>query len=180
MKKFLIVAGVVVVLAVLGIGYAFAQSPTPGDPTAPAGPGQRGWGGMGMMGQAYNGDYGPLHTYMFDAMADAFGLTPEDLQARHDAGDTMWTIAQELGITEERFLELMTQARTTALENAVADGVITQEQADWMLQRMTQMHANGFGPGSGGCMGGGRAGMQGPGRGGGRMPWNGQPVRPTY
>ena len=49
----------------------------------------------------------------------------------------------------------MTQVHTTALAQAVADGVITQEQADAMLAHMTQMLQSrldgdyeGYGPGN--------------------------------
>lgn len=185
MKKFLIVGAILlaVVVTLGAAGLAYAQSQTPGDtPTAPVGPGMMGRGGMmghgGMMGRgagATEGAYGPLHTYMQAAFAEALGLTPEELQERHDAGETMWDIAlaQNPDLTQEAFAEMMTAARTEALNAAVADGAITQEQADWMIERMNSMHANGFGPGSGQCQGG--AGMRGPhggGMGGGR--WNRQ------
>ena len=43
----------------------------------------------------------------------------------------------------------MSTARTNAANQAVADGVITQAQADFMLQHMDSMMDNGFGPGFG-------------------------------
>ena len=140
-----------------------------------------GYGGMmgggngygGMMGGGYGrhgnggmmGGYGPaammggqagwMQDYIFPAMADAFGLTVEELQASFDAGQTPWDIAQEQGLTEEEFGALMTQVHTSALAQAVADGVITQEQADAMLAHMTQMLQSrldgdyeGYGPGN--------------------------------
>lgn len=185
MKKLLFAGMLIVLLAVAVVGYAFAQAPEPVTPNTPygGGYGRMGGGMMGWRGQVQDGEYGPLHTYMFDAMAQAFGLTAEELQARHDAGETMWDIAQAQGLTEEQFAEAMLQARTAALEQAVADGAITQEQADWMLSRMNQMHANGFGPGSNGCTGAGpaaRGGMMGGGFGrGGGMRWNTQPSSPV-
>lgn len=179
MKKFMI-AGVValVVIASLGVaGYAYAQTQTP-LPTTPYGPGMMGGrggmmgqhGGMmggrgGMMGGQWDGEYGPLHEYMFPAIAEAFDLTPEELQARLDKGDTCWTIAQEKGLTEEQFFTLMKETRTQALQQAVEAGAITQEQADWMLQRMEQM--GGFGS----CHGGVGGARRGPGR------WNAQPTQ---
>jgi len=100
-------------------------------------------------------EYGPLHDYMFNAFAQALGITPEELETRRQAGDTLWVIAQEKGLTAEQFQEVMTTARTNAANQAVADGVITQEQADFMLQRMGRMMGNraapGFGSGNGGC-----------------------------
>ena len=60
-------------------------------------------------------------------------------------------------MTTEQFQELMTTARTEAINQAVADGVITQAQGDYMLERMETMMGNGagfgFGMGNGGCRG---------------------------
>ncbi len=186
MKKGLLFVGILAVaIAALGLaGFAYAQAPTPQPPTG-FGPGMMGGrggmmgGGGGMMGgygSQSTGSYGPLHTYMIAAMAEAFGMTPEELQSLHDEGKTGWDIAQEQGLTQEEFIALMTEARTQAVQQAVADGVITQEQADWMLSRMQNM--GGYGAGTGTCpgMGGGFGGGRG-GRGGGR--WNNQPAQPS-
>jgi hypothetical protein len=72
----------------------------------------------------------------------------------------MWTVAEAQGTTLEDFQALMVEIRGTAVEQAVAAGTLTQEQADWMAQRSEQMQANGFGPGTGTCtgMGGQRGG----------------------
>jgi hypothetical protein len=128
--------------------------------------GGQGYGGMhggqgrgGMMGgQAGNGQAGNglLQPYMQAAVAAELGLTVEAYQARLDAGDTAWTIAQEQGLTTEQFTELMTRARTTALAAAVEAGVITQAQADWMSQRTQQGgrgngNGRGYGAGAGSC-----------------------------
>jgi len=99
-------------------------------------------------------EYGPLHGYMLDAFAQALGITPVELETRRQAGDTLWVIAQEKGLTAEQFQEMITTARTNAANQAVADGVITQEQADFMLQRMGRMMGNGAGPGFGSGNGG--------------------------
>lgn len=182
MKKIMIIAGVllaaVVALGAVGLANAQSQTPQPGSPVAPnsAATGVVGgpMGGMrGFRGQATsNGEYGPLHTYMIDALAQAFNLTPEQLEAIHDSGSTLWAYEQEQGMSAEQFQELMSQARSTALEQAVAAGAISQAQADWMLSRWSNMWAQGYGPGSANCDGtghgraslgsaGGRAGMGG-------------------
>jgi hypothetical protein len=171
MKKLLliglIVAVAVLVLGTAGLAYAQSRQPNSGD----YGPGMMGggWGergGRGMMGGGYgmmggfDGDegdgYGPMHDYMLQGFAKAFGLTVEELQAKLDAGETMYSIAEAQGMTLAQFSEMVTQVRTDAFNQAVADGVITQAQADWMLERMSQKGAGGYGPGAGGCpMGGG-------------------------
>lgn len=178
MKKILLVA-TIIVLTIVSLslaGYAYAQTQTPPDPNAPAGSQFPGWGSpRGMMGGRWNRgawgsssseEYGPMHEYMIAALAKAFNLTPEELEARHDAGETMWEIAAGLGWDAEQFRQAMLDARTQALNDAVAAGVITQEQADWMLSRMNQMWSRGVRPGFGGCpgMGGNFQGRMGGGR----------------
>ncbi|MEJ2263021.1 MAG: hypothetical protein P8X95_06220 [Anaerolineales bacterium] len=183
MKKLLIVGAVIgaLVVALGAAGVVFAKTQTPPDPAAPYGgfgPGGRGNGfGAGMpgggfqSGQLADGTEGPLHDYMVNALADAFGLQPEAIEAGHAAGQTLWQIAQEKGVSAEDFRTRMIDARTKALNQAAADNVITQEQADWMLSRMNRGLANGFGSGSGTCDG---TGPQGAGRGAGSR-WNTQP-----
>jgi hypothetical protein len=182
-KAFLITTIVVLVLLSLSmVGYAYAQTQTPPNPNPPTDqytPGWRASGGMmgqgGMMGGRWNrnstGDtdtdeYGPMHEYMIAAFAQAINLTPDELEARLDAGETMWEIAAAQGLDAEQFRQVMLDARTQALNAAVAAGAMTQEQADWMLDHMGQMGSQGFGPGSEGCpgMGGNFQGRMGGGR----------------
>lgn len=173
-----IVAVLLVALGIAGVAYAQDQTPTVPENTYGAGmmggQGRHGgmMGGFRAAGSTQASADGLLHDYMFSAIASVFGVTPEELQAAHDAGQTMWDLAQEQGLTQEQFAAKMLEARTQALGQAVADGVITQEQADWMLSRMSQM---GQGTGGGPCMGGDFAGRGG--RSGGR--WNMQPVQPV-
>ncbi len=107
---------------------------------------------------AGQGAYGPMHTYMIDALATKFNLSVEELQAKIDAGERPYDIAKAAGFTDAQIQDLMEQAHDEALKAAVAAGVLTQEQADWMDQHMEQMWENGGGPGrTGGCPGmGGR------------------------
>jgi hypothetical protein len=184
MKKTALLIGIIVVAiaSLLIAGYAFAQTPSPSNPNCPADcpvgdptssrPTTPGWGmmgkGQGMMagrwsqsGDATNPGYGPLHETMFAAMAEALGLTPEELQAHIDSGETMWDIAETQGLTAEKFQEIMIQRRTEAINQAVVDGLITQEQADWMITRMAQMPMYGMGSGASGCPGMGGSGMGG-------------------
>lgn len=151
-KTILITAVLLAVLAILGIaGYAFAQTPNPF-------PGMGGMmNGGGMMG-AY-GSYGPVHTYMLDALAERLGLTSEQIQTRIENGETMWDIAREQGLSDDEVASLMQDAHNQAIEAAVAAGAITSEQAEWMNSHMQQMHGAG---GAGGCHGAGRSTTAGP------------------
>ena len=160
MKKLLIV-GAVLALAIVALGTAglvYAQTQTPPTPTFPGyGPGMMGGRG-GMMNGYQSGSFGPMHEYMVEAYAEALGITVEDLQERLVGGENMWQIALSLDFSEEEIPGLMIAAHTQALNKAVEAGVLTREQADWMIQRMQQAQEAGFGPGA--CHGG----FAGPGR----------------
>ncbi len=119
----------------------------------------QGYGPGGMMGRRGQG-YGPgmmggegvgfMHDYMLSAFADAIGLTQQQVQERLANGETMVEIATAQGTTQDALPALITQVRTAALDQAVADGVITRAQADIMLQHMDEYMGPGFGPGFGG------------------------------
>jgi Protein of unknown function (DUF2680) len=106
-------------------------------------------GGFGMMGA---GNYGPMHQYMVEALAEALKLTPEEVQSRIDGGETPWQIAQSQGLSQDQIQQLMLDAHDKALDKAVEAGLLTQEQADWMDQHMESMWS-GDGTGFGGCHG---------------------------
>lgn len=109
----------------------------------------------GMMGGRGNG-YGPgmmaglgmgvMHDYMISAFAEAVGLKPADVETRLSNGETLQAIALAQGKTESDLPALWSQVRQAALDQAVAEGVITQKQADTMLERMNEYNGQGFGP----------------------------------
>lgn len=153
-KTLLIVTLVVLALGVLGVGAAFAQGQQP-----PIGPAMMGYG------------YGPLHTYVVEAFAAELGLSVDEVNQRLLNGETMYQIALAEGVAESDIPALLTRVHETALAAAVADGVITQQQADWMLAHMQNMWQNGHGIGNCPMYGGAGAqgGRFGPGYGSGMM-----------
>ncbi len=95
---------------------------------------------------------GLLHDYMEKALAEKLGVPLATIEAQFDAGKTLYQIALDNGIAEADLPALMLEVRTTAINAAVADGVITQAQAD----RMSQSRDYGMGAGQGyGMMRGG-------------------------
>jgi hypothetical protein len=78
---------------------------------------------------------GPLQKYVVAAMASALGLKTEELQKRLDSGERMWDIAKSLGISATDFKTKMDEAFNKAIDAALADKAITQEQANWLKQR---------------------------------------------
>ena len=154
MKKIiLVVAGFLVGAVLLGsAGLVYAQSQDPGDGYGlgmMGGGARRGGRGHGMMG-----GYGPMHEYMVAALADAIDLTPEAVQVRMDAGETPWEIAASTGLSDDQVSDLLVEVHNTALDQAVAAGAITQEQAEWMKDHMQGRWGTGMG--YGGCHGGRR------------------------
>ena len=173
MKKiivFAVVTGLVFAAAAAAVGtasivYARSQSAptTPPDGTF-FGRGMMNGGGMmsgrSMMGQgSFFGRTteratGVLHEYIIAALAPALNLTPEEIQAKLDEGQTLVQVATAAGLTTDEITVQLQAAHTAALKAAVEAGTLTQEQADWMQQRQEQMGLNGV-LGAGGCQGGG-------------------------
>lgn len=166
MKKTILIVSVIVlallVVGAVGVGVAYAQS---GQPPV----------GRGMM---QGGGYGPIHDYIERALADRLGLTEAQIEEQYAAGKSMYQIALDNGIAEADVATFLTEVHTAAFDAAVADGVMTREQADFMLQRM---QGSGYGNGTGTCpMGNGTSGMRG-GNGQGMMGggrWQNQQTNP--
>ena len=139
-KTLLIVAIVVLALGVLGAGVAFAQGE---QPPQPYGFGMM--GGPGMMGG--RGGYGFMHEYVEQALAEKLGLTEDQVEDSLANGNTMYQLALDNGIAETDLSAFMQEVHQSAFGKAVADGVMSQEQADWMLGHMQAMFidGNGFG-----------------------------------
>ena len=88
---------------------------------------------------------GTLHEYMEKAFAEKLGLPLATVEAEFDAGKTLYQIALDNGIAQEDIRAFMLEVRTDAINAALADGVITQAQAD----RMLKASARGMGAGRG-------------------------------
>ncbi len=133
---------VISLASLAAVGVASAQGPQ----AAPTPQGEsllgRAWGhlreGMGIVS---------------DAIAELLGLTPEEIHAQREEGKTLAEIANEQGITDEALIQAILDGRTEAIEQALADGLLTQEQADWLIAKAEAMApfqiTNPFAPGQG-------------------------------
>jgi hypothetical protein len=72
---------------------------------------------------------------MHAAIAEVLGITVEQLEARLAEGTPVAVIAQELGIELPVVREAMASVREAAVNQAVSDGLLTAEQAEWLLNR---------------------------------------------
>jgi hypothetical protein len=122
-KTVLITILVLLALGALGVGAAFAQGSQP--------PAQSG--------------YGWMHDYVEQALASKLGLTEAQVEDPLASGKTMYQIALDNGIKQEDLAGFMNDIHKDAFASAIKDGVMTQEQADWMLQRMQSRGGFGFG-----------------------------------
>jgi amino acid transporter len=77
---------------------------------------------------------GPLHDYMEKALAEKLGVPLATIAAQFDAGKNLYQVALDHGIAQADLPAFMLEVRTTAIKAALSDGVITQAQADRMLQ----------------------------------------------
>ena len=162
MKKPLLIFSLLgITILALGVaGYAYAQSQTlnpehPFDSTwmREIGPGHGhmsgGYDHAGMMG--FHGEHVEMHESMLNALAEQTDLSVDEIEARHAAGETLWDIALEAGLSENEIQELMFSAREAALEEALAKGWISAEHVEWMNEHMGQMWAGNFGYEDGHC-----------------------------
>lgn len=123
---------------------------------------------------------GPLVTpeEMQAVIADALGITVDELEAAHAEGKRLPELAAELGVALADVQTAVQAAHEAAILQAVADGLITQDQADRMLERQGNGMGMGMGMPGGGPRGGHHGGQGGFGggfgpRGGGQGNGNG-------
>ncbi len=150
MKK-VIMLSIVFVAAVFTLGsvnkvYASSETPSIAGTTA-----QYGFGGQGgMMGGSQPG---LLHDEMVEVVAEKLGITVEDLTARLDDGENLYSVAIAEGLSNDEAKAMLLDARSEAIDLAVANGDLTQTQADFMKARIKLMGEIGA-AGARGMMGG--------------------------
>ena len=117
--------------------------------------------GHGLLGRA-----GSDWQARFDTAAETLGLTPEQLFAELHAGKSVAEIAEEQGVELKALHEAEADAHVEtakqAIKQAVEDGHVSQEQADWALEGLKRgffRHGRRFGFGHGHGHGHGRCGF---------------------
>lgn len=141
-KKSILIGGLLVallVIAVIGATSASAQSSTS---TLPHGRGPGGGRGLGLVG--------------LQAAAEALDMTTDELITALQSGKTLEELASEAGVELQDVQDAIQAAREeelrTRIEQAVSDGTITQEKADWLLEGLEKGFLDGpsfgfgFGP----------------------------------
>lgn len=158
MKKWILALTIVGVFSLLGFGVVMAQDTTPDTPGDP------GCSDCPRVGAGYLAD-GALHEYMTSAIANVLGISPEEFETFRQDGLTLYQIAEELEIDLDDLREQFAQVRTEAIETAFADGAITEDAYQFLLERAQFGKHFGGGMGGGKRNGGGFGGMFGGSRG---------------
>ena len=73
-----------------------------------------------------------------ETVSELFGLTPEELCELRQEGKSLAEIAAEQNVTVDDLVEAIMAEKIEAVQAKVDEGAITQEQADLMIQRMTE------------------------------------------
>ncbi|MGI9614809.1 MAG: hypothetical protein ACR2QO_18005, partial [Acidimicrobiales bacterium] len=68
-----------------------------------------------------------------EAAALAIGVDESDLRAALDSGDSIADIAESNGVDVDSVIEAMVDAKASRIDEKVAEGRITQEEADEKL-----------------------------------------------
>ena len=95
----------------------------------PFGGGQRG---------CHHGKLHRLHGMVVENSAEVLGMEVEALQEELHAGNSLADVATAQGVEVEQFKADLLTAIEADLDEKVADGTITQEQADNILARITE------------------------------------------
>ena len=127
-KMLIVIAGLMAALLIVGVAGAtgvFAQSTTPTAPLVAAhGPGDGHGRGLGQP--------------ELEAAANALGMTTDELSTALQSGKTLEQVASDQGVDYAKVQAAIQEAHKTELrdriQQALTDGTITQENADWLLE----------------------------------------------
>lgn len=141
-KMSILIGGLLVALLVVGVigaTSAYAQSSTS---TLPHGRGPGGGRGLGLV--------------ELQVTAEALDMTTDELINALQSGKTLEELADEAGVELQDVQDAIQAAREVEMreriEQAVADGTMTQEKADWLLEGLEKGFLDGpafgfgFGP----------------------------------
>ena len=136
------------VIALLAVGVygtttVYADDNNPPVPFGERGPGGPGGphGGRGLDGAA------------LEAVADVLGMSADDLSAALDGGQKLTDLAEASGVEMQEIFDALKDVREEAMREhiaqAVEDGSMTQEKADWLLEGLDKGFLDGPGFGRG-------------------------------
>ena len=105
------------------------------------------YGPMGGYGMRFSDDetYPPMMDAMVAAIADATGLSVEDIEAQLADGEHLYTIATDAGMSDEAFDDLMDEVHDSYF-GQLQEQWGTSDRYQWMLEHMQEeWEERGFG-----------------------------------
>ncbi|HEV2413908.1 MAG TPA: hypothetical protein VGX27_03810 [Candidatus Dormibacteraeota bacterium] len=124
-------AGVAVLLGAGAVSAVGAASPSP-SPTSRAGTTQP--------SNDRHADARAVRKAVIEAEADVLGISPQTLVKDLKDGQKVSDLAKDKGLTKEQFADRLAAALKPRLEQLVDAKVITQAQADKVLDRIAKGH----------------------------------------
>jgi hypothetical protein len=145
--RFFLISGAVV--AVLLVAGTIAAAVALADDADPKPENHFGWLGRRVFGLGFGGrvlGFGGGDWTVYDTAADELGLTPEELFVELHSGKSLDEIAEAAGVELQAVYDAMSDAARAgqeksmreAIAEALADGSISQEEADWLLEGLEQ------------------------------------------
>lgn len=70
------------------------------------------------------------YDFIKTVLKDKLGVTDEEIQSAQDSGKSLHDLALEKGMTEDEFKNALIEEKNKAIDKAVSEGSITQEEGD--------------------------------------------------
>ncbi len=121
--------------------------------------------GMGLPFHGMRGGWDMRGSSLFSVAAEKLGLTVQELMTELQSGKSIADVAAEKGVDTQTIADAYIAQVKEQLDTAVADGRITQKQADLQLENITAQVTTQLEAACGGCVPGGFMGRGGRGRG---------------
>ena len=141
------------VIALLAVGIYGTTTAFADDNNPPLPFGERGPGGPG----GPHGGRG-LDSATLEAVANVLNMSTDDLSAALEGGQTLQNLADEAGVDMQDVKDAINAVREESMRERIAqavdDGTMTQEKADWLLEGLDKGFLEGPGFGFGHRFGG--------------------------
>lgn len=144
MSKYWKVGLIAVVVAGLAFGaVATVAAQGDGPPKVEGGEAWHGGPGFGQGRGPSNGVLAEYADIMHEAIAEFLGISTEELEQARQDGVPMHDLVAEGNLDFEELRTVMQAAREQMIEEALADGVISEDRAEWLTTRPHFRHGPG-------------------------------------